>query len=531
VTFKQEIIGHFKNILLLDDIVLEIPKNSIMGDFSTPVAFSLTKTYKKPPIQIATDLKSHIDKSEIFASCNIIKGFINININSTILNDRVNHIIKDGFIKSEIKKEKILLEYVSANPTGPLHIGHARGAIVGSALCNIGKFLGYDIDSEYYVNDAGNQIQLLGVSLQIAYVETILNNKLDSYPEEYYKGEHIESVVAQIVDEAGEDIFEEENFHSLCMLGKDKMLDIIKGTLESVGIEFDFFVSESNMYQKADDIMGILEKNDALYIQDNKTWLKSSQYGDEKDRVVLKEDSSPTYLAGDIIYHYEKFTKKYDRYINIWGADHHGYINRVKASIDFLGFDSKKLEIILSQMVSLLKDSQPYKMSKRKGNYVTFEDAIEDVGIDALRLTFLSKKCDTHLEFDISQLSKEDASNPIFYINYAHTRIYHLLEKSSFTQDDILQYNLPDEIDSKLRELLISALLLEDVLISAFENREVNRLTDYIYNLSSNVHSFYNQNKIIGDDKELLYLKVLFIVKESINKSLSIIGIEAKTSM
>ena len=532
MSFKQDILQKLSDGIAIDidSVVLEIPKDENFGDFATPVAFSLAKVYKKAPQLIAQDLAQKLESSAIFESIKVVNGFINFRLNDALLDEGVSAILSNGFgVDKPDKPSKILLEFVSANPTGPLHIGHARGAILGEALAGIGRFLGMAIDKEYYVNDAGNQIALLGLSLQIAHSEERGKTEID-YPEDYYRGEHLTRVMREIVEAFGDDIFAQENFDKLCDIGKDKMLELIKSDLSKLGIGFDFFVSERELYKESESIIKRLSDNGGTYQKEDKLWIASSKCGDEKDRVILKDDGTPTYLAGDIIYHNSKFERGYDHCINIWGSDHHGYIARVKSAIDFLGFDSGHLEIILSQMVALLKEGQPYKMSKRKGTFVLLSDVLEEIDADALKLTFLSKKSDTHLEFDIASLSKKDASNPIFYIQYAHTRIASLMRKSEQTQEAIINAPLKGNSPA-LRKMVVQSLLLVDVLRDVFEQRTPHKLIDYLYDLATSFHSFYNQNTIIGGDDELLYLKVAQLVGASIKQGLGVIGIEAKDRM
>jgi len=359
--------------------------------------------------------------------------------------------------------ESILLEYVSANPTGPLHIGHARGAVIGDALARLGKHLGYKITTEYYVNDAGNQVDLLGLSLYLAGREHILGLVVE-WPEEFYRGEYIVDLAHVAKEELGNAIFEDEaNIKTLSVWGKDKMLELIKSNLADVGIEFEQFVSEKSLYDKWDESFVKLQKHDKTYTDGGKIWIRSTELGDEKDRVVVREDGRPTYLAGDIIYHDNKFQRGYDKYINIWGADHHGYISRVKAAINFLGYDEQKLEVILAQMVSLLKGGEPYKMSKRAGNFILMSDVVSEVGSDALRFVFLSKKSDTHLEFDVDVFKQEDSNNPIFYINYAHARINQIFAKAEKSISDVQNVKL-ENLSEEAQNLLFSALLLTEVL-------------------------------------------------------------------
>ena len=332
-------------------------------------------------------------------------------------------------------------------------------------------------------------------------------------------------------EELGAVIFEDEkNIEQLSIWGKDKMVELIKSNLADVGIEFEQFVSEKSLYNKWDDSFKKLEDSDKTFIEGGKTWIRSTDFGDEKDRVIIREDGRPTYLAGDVIYHDNKYQRGYDHYINIWGADHHGYISRVKAAINFLGYDEKKLEVILAQMVALLKGGEPYKMSKRAGNFILMSDVVKDVGSDALRFVFLSKKSDTHLDFDVDMFKQEDSSNPIFYINYAHARINQVFKKSGKTLENIKNIKL-ENLNDDGANLLYSALLLPEVLEDAFESRQLQKVTEYLKTLSASLHKFYNENRVVGEKDEEKFLKLFAMVGVSIRVGLSLIGIEAKNKM
>ncbi len=513
------------------DFVLEKPKDISFGHYATPIAFSLAKVYRKSPMIIADELSKKFENESIFESVNAVKGYLNFKLSDSFLNEYSTFVIKneEEFAK-DTQNESILLEYVSANPTGPLHIGHARGAVIGDSLYRIAKRLGYKIVSEYYINDAGNQIYLLGLSIYLAGREHIAKLEVQ-YPDEYYRGEYIIDLAKEAAKEFGEEIFQDEkNIEKLSSWGKDKMMELIKSNLQEVGISFDNFVSEKALYERWDEIFQILKQNDAVYEKDGKVWLKSTQYGDEKDRVIVREDGRPTYLAGDIIYHYYKFERGYDRYINIWGADHHGYIARVKAAVKFLGFDENRLEIILSQMVSLLKGGEPYKMSKRAGNFILMSDVVKEIGSDALRFMFLSKKSDTHLEFDVDILKKEDSSNPIYYIQYAHARINQVFEKSGKKPENVADTELK-AMNEDEKNLLFTALLLPEILEDAFKTRALQKLTDYLKALAASLHKFYNEYRVLGSEKEDEYLKIFAVVAISLRLGLKLIGIEAKYKM
>ncbi|MCT7544822.1 arginine--tRNA ligase [Aliarcobacter cryaerophilus] len=528
----QNIVKEFIEKKLEKSIVLEKPKDSSLGHFATPVAFSLAKELKKSPMILADELVLKLENSELFDRIEAVKGFINFTLSKSFIEKLTNEALekKDDFAKGDKKDEKILLEYVSANPTGPLHIGHARGAVFGDTLYKVGKYLGYDITTEYYINDAGAQMQLLGISVSLAARDFIFKEKV-KYPESYYRGEYLIEIAEKIIEKHGKDIiYDESRFEEMAIFAKDIVMQIIIKDLGDLGINFQNFVSEKSLYSSWENTKSVLEKNGSLYTKDEKVYLNSTKFGDDSDRVVVRENGIPTYLAGDIIYHKNKFDREFDKYINIWGADHHGYITRVKAAIEFLGNDSSKLEVILSQMVQLLKGGQPYKMSKRAGNVILMSDITSEIGSDALRFIFLTKKSDTHLEFDIDMLKNQDSSNPIFYINYAHARINQVFVKSNLSFEDIKNESF-ERLNSEALNLVYESLLLKSVLEDSFSKRDMQKITEYLYNLASSVHKFYNEHKIIGSNEERTYLKVLSMAKLSIKTGLKLLGIEAKEIM
>ncbi|WP_419770716.1 MAG: arginine--tRNA ligase [Candidatus Marinarcus sp.] len=528
----QTVVKSYIEEILQLSVVLEKPKDISLGHYATPVAFSLAKEFKKSPMIIAQDLANKFENSEMFESVQAVNGFLNFKLSTAFLEKLVNQALKDGenFAKEEAKNEKILLEYVSANPTGPLHIGHARGAIFGDTLYKVGKHLGYDITSEYYINDAGAQMDLLGLSLYLAGRESVLKVDVE-YPEQYYRGDYLYDIAKLVEEKFGKEIFEDATrMDELALFAKDEVLDLIKNDLLKIGIEFENFVSEKSLYDSWENTRSVLESNGSLYTKDEKVWIKSTELNDDVDRVVVRENGIPTYLAGDIIYHKNKFDRAYDKYINIWGADHHGYITRVKAAIKFLGFEPQRLEVLLSQMVSLLKGGEPYKMSKRAGNVISLSEIAEEIGSDALRFVFLTKKSDTHLEFDLDILKSQDSSNPIFYINYAHARINQLFKKAQMSFEDVVEYK-SDTLTSESANLIYEALLLPSILNEAFNKRDMQKITDYLYSLAASVHKFYNEHKIVGSQNEQEYLKALTMVSLSIRTGLKLLGIDAKEVM
>ncbi|MCI6988142.1 MAG: arginine--tRNA ligase [Campylobacter sp.] len=521
--------------ILNDEFVLESPKDKNLAHYAIPLAFALAKKLKKSPKIIADDLAKSLNGNEECAkkfSITSLNGYINVHLRPTLLNTLATNALKfsSDFAKSEPKNKSILIEYVSANPTGPLHIGHVRGAVYGDTLARVGRAVGYDITTEYYINDAGNQINLLGTSIFLSGQKNILEREV-SYPDSYYRGDYIDDLANEAASEFGKQIFENEaNEAKLSLWGKDKMLEIIKQNLASANISIQNWVSESSLYKDLDSTLEQLKKCGGVYESESKLWLKSSELGDEKDRVIIRDDSRPTYLAGDIVYHYDKFKRGFDEYINIWGADHHGYIARIKASIHFLGFNENRLEIILAQMVSLLKDEQTFKMSKRAGNFILMSDVLDEIGSDALRFIFISKKCDTPLEFDVDELKATDSSNPVFYVNYAHARIYQIFAKAGKSFDEVMDKDISN-LDENALNLLFEALILNDVLEDAFSSKQLQKIPDYLKTLSANFHKFYSENRVVGSKNEDKLLKVFAVVATTIKTALGLIGIKAKEKM
>ena len=528
----QDIVKKYIEDVLERQVVLEKPKDITLGHFATPVAFSLAKEFRKNPMMIAEELASKFENSEIFEEVTAVKGFINFRLSNDFLSSKIKEALDKGedFAAGEKKDEKVLLEFVSANPTGPLHIGHARGAVFGDALLKVGRYLGYDITAEYYVNDAGAQMDLLALSLYLAGRENILKKDVE-YPEKYYRGDYLVDIAKLCEQKYGADVFEDATMEKeLAQFAKDEVLAMIKSDLLDLGIEFDNYVSEKSLYVNWDETKAVLESNGSIYNKEGKDFIRSTDHGDDSDRVVVRENGVPTYLAGDIIYHKDKYDRGYDRYINIWGADHHGYIKRVKAAIEFLGHDSSKLEILLSQMVALLQGGQPYKMSKRAGTVILMSDITAEIGPDALRFVFLTKKSDTHLEFDIDTLKNNDSSNPVFYINYAHARINQLFNKAELTVEDVKDESI-EGINQDAKDIVYEALLLSTVLNEAFEKRDMQKITDYLQSLSASVHKFYNEHRIVGIQEQNRYLKVLSMAALSIRTGLGVLGIKAKKVM
>ena len=511
------------------DVVVEAPKDRSLGHFATPVAMSLARELRKAPKIIAEELSAKFDGHENL-EVSALNGYINIHLKGKFLNKLATDALNRGveFAKGAPKSGSTMIEYVSANPTGPLHIGHVRGAVFGDTLARLGRYLGYEIATEYYINDAGNQIEMLGNSVVLACRE--LRGEVVEYGENDYKGDYIKDCARAAMAHFGEAVFDETKFSELCGWAKDQMLALIRQNLADAHITIDNWVSESSLYGALDATIARLKECGGTYEQDGKIWLASSQKGDEKDRVVVRDDGRPTYLAGDIVYHHDKLKRGFDHYINIWGADHHGYIARVKAAIAFLGYDPARLEVILAQMVALLKNGEAYKMSKRAGNFILMSDVLAEIGADALRYIFISKKCDTALEFDVDALKKQDPSNPIFYVNYAHARVHQLFSRAGKSPESVADADI-SVLDSDAQNLAFMALSLPDVLGDAFEARALQKIPDYLKALCAEFHRIYTQTRVIGHEHEDALLKVFSLVALSVRTALSLMGIAARDKM
>lgn len=544
----KEIVKAEISKILGREVALEKPKDKALAHYAMPT-FSLAKELKKSPVAIASELAVKFEGSEIF-EVSAVNGYLNFKLTAKFLDAVSTAALKNGekfagfeasrpinFAGAQAKnaensaeKESCFIEYISANPTGPLHIGHVRGAVFGDTLARIGRYLGHRILTEYYINDAGNQIDLLGVSISL-WARKNLFGETVSYPEKYYRGEYIETIAREVLEKFGKEIFYDEARNlELAQFGKDRVLEIIKKDLADVGIKIDNWASEKSFYGNLGATIEKLKRSGQMYEKDGATYIASTVLGDDNDRVVVRDDGRPTYLAGDIVYHDAKFGQNYDRYVNIWGADHHGYIARLKAAIHFLGYDESRLEVILMQMVSLLKDGKPYKMSKRAGNAVLMSDIAAEIGADALRFIFVSKANTSSLEFDVDELKREDSSNPIYYINYAHARVNQVFAKAGKTSTDVEAANL-ENLNDAAKNLLFEALELPEILRDSYASKQLHKIPDYLKSLAASFHKFYNENRVVGSEDEDALLKLFAVVALSLRTALGLLGIKAKERM
>ena len=520
----------------LESIVVEVPKKREQGDFSTNIAMQLTKVLKDNPRNIAEKIVEVLSKNtnEIKTIEIAGPGFINIYLNDEYVFSGISNVIKQGenYGSSYIgKKEKIDIEFVSANPTGILHLGTARGAAYGSNLANIMSFAGYDVTKEYYINDAGNQIINLGVSLKERYKG--LCGLEENMPEDGYYGSEIIDIAKTIFDKYGNSKLDED-LEFFKKVAVDYLLNIIKTDLSNFGVTFDVWTSEKSIRAKGriEESLKILDEKGLVYKKDDATWLKTTVYGDDKDRVLIKTDGSYTYLVPDIAYHLDKFDRGFDYLIDVFGADHHSYVSRLKASIEALGYDKDKLEVRLLQMVRLLRDGEIVKMSKRTGGNITISELVGEIGKDAARYFFATRSLDGQMDFDINLALKKSSENPFFYVGYANARICSILKDAKEKNIDICT-DIKEAIDIDSKALLLKVYEFTEVLVSAALKKEPHLITNYVYELASMFHNYYGKHKILTDDikmseKRLGLIKTVGI---TITNALRLIGVKAPEKM
>ncbi|MGF9858699.1 arginine--tRNA ligase [Priestia endophytica] len=527
----------------LPDVVLETPKDKTHGDYATNMAMQLARVARKAPRAIAEDIVANFDKTK--ASIEKLEiagpGFINFYMNNSYLTDLIPVVMKAGDAYGETnvgEGEKVQVEFVSANPTGSLHLGHARGAAVGDSLCNILDKAGYEVSREYYINDAGNQINNLASSVEARYMQALGQEK--EMPEDGYHGQDIIEIGKKLAEQEGDkyvNMEEQERLAFFREYGLKYELEKLKTDLENFRVPFDVWYSETSLYQngKIDDALETLKEQDHVYEEEGATWFRSTTFGDDKDRVLIKNDGSYTYLAPDIAYHQDKLKRGFNKLINVWGADHHGYIPRMKAAIQALGYDKDTLEVEIIQLVHLYKDGEKMKMSKRTGKAVTMRDLVEEVGLDATRYFFAMRSADTHMDFDLDLAVSKSNDNPVYYAQYAHARICSMLRQAeelniSFDKDvDFSLIKAEKEID-----LLKKVGEFPQVVGEAALKRIPHRISNYIFDLASTLHSFYNAEKVL--DKENIEttkarLALIQTVRITLKNALALIGVSAPEKM
>ncbi|WP_099360872.1 arginine--tRNA ligase [Fredinandcohnia onubensis] len=527
----------------IPEVVLELPKDKAHGDYATNMAMQLARVAKKAPRMIAEEIVANFDKSK--ASIEKIEiagpGFINFYMNNSYLTDLIPTILTAGEAYGETtvgNNQKVQVEFVSANPTGDLHLGHARGAAVGDSLSNILQKAGYEVSREYYINDAGNQINNLAKSVEARYLQAL--GQEAEMPEDGYHGQDIVGIGKRLAEEFGDKYVamdEKERFAFFREYGLKYEMEKLQKDLEEYRVRFDVWYSETSLYNngKIDRALEAIRNAGHIYEEDGATWFRSTTFGDDKDRVLIKNDGSYTYLTPDIAYHQDKLERGFEKLINVWGADHHGYIPRMKAAIQALGYDKDTLEVEIIQLVHLFKDGEKMKMSKRTGKAVTMRELTEEVGLDAVRYFFAMRSSDTHLDFDLDLAVSQSNENPVYYAQYAHARICSMLRSGdemniALDGDYALDYiNSEKEVDllKKLGEFPAA-------VTEAAEKRIPHRITNYINELAAALHSFYNAEKVLDQDnleKTKARLALMKAVQITLQNSLKLIGVSAPEKM
>ncbi len=489
-------------------VTLDLPKRPEWGDLSSTIAMTLASLEQRSPHDVAQIILDNMDQPEvIFDRVEIAPpGFLNMTVKRELWLKVLNEIEKQGhaYGRTDLGKgRRVLVEYVSANPTGPLHIGHGRGAAVGQAIANLLKATGHDVVSEYYINDSGRQIKLLGASVHARYQE--LHGRVVPFPEDGYQGSYIETVAAHVRDRVGSTLLDlpvEQSQQRCQELAQHELLDMIRQDLQSFGIEFDSWFSEASLLSSGsvEQVLEELGKRDLLFEQDGALWFRASAFGDEKDRVVRKREGEYTYLASDIAYHRDKLLRGYDLLIDVWGADHHGYIPRMQAAVQAYGHPKDRLKVVLVQMVNLMRGGRKIEMSKRAGEFTSLREVIDEVGTDAAKFFFLMRRSDTPLDFDLELAKQQSAENPVYYVQYAHARaasLFRVAESRGIpvpqpSETELGHLRDPDELG-----LIRTLSRYPSVVEASAAALEPHRLTFYLQELAALLHTFYYKHRIM----------------------------------
>ena len=577
----QDLIKKCIQDLISKGILIEMPpnvrldhtKDNSHGDYATNIALMLSKQAKMNPVDLAKIIVDQLEESSFINKIEIAgPGFINFFISDESSSSVVSEIIDQGplYGSSEIGQgKKVLLEYVSANPTGPLHVGHGRGAAYGATISNLLRAVGFKVDNEYYVNDAGRQMDILAVSIYLRYLSLCGENL--RFPDNGYQGQYIKDIAQVIYDSSGEEFYKKldlifanvskdgseggdkeshidgliensksilgDSFRAIFQVGIESILGGIKSDLSEFGVVFEKWFSEQSLIDTglSESCISKLKESEKVYEKDGALWFKTTNYGDEKDRVVVRDNGNHTYFASDIAYHFDKFERGYDKIINVWGADHHGYISRVKASIDALGHSPDKLEILLVQFANLYRGGSKVQMSTRSGSFVTLEDLRKEVGNDAARFFYILRKSEQHMDFDLDLAKSKTNENPVYYIQYAHARICSVFRQANEKEMEVdhSQANLSLLTEGIEKNIIKELSRYKSVLESSAIQYEPHQLAYYLRDLSTHFHSYYNACKFIVEDKHLTQarLSLIHATRQILINGLSILGVSAPESM
>lgn len=569
----QDLISKGILIEMPPNIRLDHTKDNSHGDYATNIALMLSKQAKMKPVDLAKIIVDQLEESSFINKIEIAgPGFINFFISDESSSSVVSEIIDQGALygSSEIGQgKKVLLEYVSANPTGPLHVGHGRGAAYGATISNLLRAVGFKVDNEYYVNDAGRQMDILAVSIYLRYLSLCGENL--RFPDNGYQGQYIKDIAQVIYDSSGEEFYKKldlifanvskdgseggdkeshidgliensksilgDSFRAIFQVGIESILGGIKSDLSEFGVVFEKWFSEQSLIDTglSESCISKLKESQKVYEKDGALWFKTTNYGDEKDRVVVRDNGNHTYFASDIAYHFDKFERGYDKIINVWGADHHGYISRVKASIDALGHSPDKLEILLVQFANLYRGGSKVQMSTRSGSFVTLEDLRKEVGNDAARFFYILRKSEQHMDFDLDLAKSKTNENPVYYIQYAHARICSVFRQANEKEMEVdhSQANLSLLTEGIEKNIIKELSRYKSVLESSALQYEPHQLAYYLRDLSTHFHSYYNACKFIVEDKHLTQarLSLIHATRQILINGLSILGVSAPESM
>jgi len=527
--------------VVLPPVTVEHPQNPEHGDYASSLALKLARAISLKPLAIAEEITRLMAAAPEVDTITVAPpGFINFTLKNEWLTSQVAEILKAGeaYGNSDLGQgSRVQIEFVSVNPTGPLHVGHGRGAILGSTLANVLSATGYKVEKEYYINDAGSQIDAFARSLYARYQQG-LGTSIEM-PSDGYLGHYMISLAQEIIDEAGErfrELPEPEAVSEIGRLGLDKMIKQLRTDLELLGVTFDVWFSEQSLYDNGQyqEAMALLQDRGYIGDREGATWFFSTALGEDKDNVLVRGDGSPTYFAADIAYHYNKFVeRKFDRVINIWGADHQGHVSRMRAVISAFGIAPERLQVIISQMVTLRRGSELVRISKRSGDIITLREVVDEVGTDACRFFFLSRSADSQMDFDLELAKKQSADNPVYYVQYAHARIASILRLAQergieFEAGDVSRLTTEPELS-----LIRKMLLLPEIIEMVAGTLEPHHLSYYAQDLATVFHGFYTQCRVVSDDKALskARLKLVAAARLVLAKTLSLMGMAAPEKM
>lgn len=525
-------------------LTVEVPRDPNHGDWASNAAMVMARAEKKAPRQIAEIIINHLEDPEGYIEETSIAGpgFINFRLSGKWWRNIVREIVRQGADYGKVEYgqgKKVQVEFVSANPTGPLHVGHGRGAAIGDALARVMEAAGFDVSREYYVNDAGRQMQTLGISVWFRYLE--LYGRTVDFHENLYQGDYIRDLAVEIKERDGErylDMSEEEAAAELYPWAAGRILDGIKDDLAAFGVEYNVWFSEKSVFANGllKDTLADLKDRGQTYEKDGALWFATEKLGDDKDRVLTKSSGDHTYFASDIAYHRDKYSRGFEQVINLWGADHHGYVARMKSAIQALGYSKDQLEVLLVQLVNLLRDGQPAAMSTRAGEFVTLKQVVDEVSVDAARFIFLTRSADSSLDFDLEAAKAQTKDNPVYYVQYAHARICSVFKTA---EGEGLGIPGPDDADLSLltedAELAIMKHLaaFPDMVEGAAANLEPHRATHYLTELAKKFHPYYNHHRFVGEekDKSMARLTLARAVQQVVANGLDMLGVSAPEKM